>query len=256
MMLYSTAKPDCNTAGFRDPSVRALLGKATPTKPVIASGLINDNPRDKSPKPLPKNSPGVHVLKASAPTCLLPVPPTSTSRPIETTASCSSFSKNSYFEPMERLLKPFTALPSEGLSMINASPNSMSHFGVMRSAMSEETSVSRVPPLSGVTMPETVGSDNSSATNGSSVESVAGKNLLPAKPCAEIVSGGPKIMMRETVTTVKAALLSGAKMGCVNVCFSSETPFGLRGTARKNTRYNPQLDKHARTAVRAHARRS
>src|SRR6266849_3005171 len=63
MMLYSTAKPDCNTAGFRDPSVRALLGKATPTRPVIASGLSHGNPCGKSPKPLPKNSPGIHVLK-------------------------------------------------------------------------------------------------------------------------------------------------------------------------------------------------
>jgi hypothetical protein len=56
-------------------------------------------------------------------------------------------------------------------------------------------------------MMETVGSENSSATNGSSVESVAGKNLLPAKPCAEIVSGAYKIVVRETVTAVKAALL-------------------------------------------------
>src|SRR6476646_9210961 len=83
---------------------------------------------------------------------------------------------------MERLSKPFTALPCEGLSVMNVSPNSMSHFGVMRRAISEESSVSRVPPLSGVTMLETVGSENSSATNGSSVESVAGKNRAPAKP--------------------------------------------------------------------------
>src|SRR6266446_2059159 len=182
MMLYSTAKPDCNTAGFRDPSVRALLGKATPTRPVIASGLSHGNPCGKSPKPLPKNSPGVHVLKVSAPTCLLPVPPTSTPRPRDTTASRSSFSKNSYFEPTERLSKPFTVLPREGLSVVNVSPNSMSHFGVMRRAISEEISVSRVPPSSGVTMLETVGSENSSATNGSSVESVAGKKRAPAKP--------------------------------------------------------------------------
>src|ERR1700720_2028887 len=111
MRLYSTAKPNCNTAGFGDPSVLALLGMATPTRPVTANGLTKDNPCGKSPKPLPKNSPGVHVLKVSAPTSLLPVPPTSTARPRETTTSCSSFSKNSYFEPMERLLKPFIDLP-------------------------------------------------------------------------------------------------------------------------------------------------
>src|SRR6266478_3057308 len=224
MMLYSTAKPDCNTAGFRDPSVRALLGKATPTRPVIASGLSHGNPCGKSPKPLPKNSPGVHVLKLSAPTSLLPVPPTSTARPRETTASCSSFSKNSYFEPIERLLKPFVALPCEGLSMMNVSPNSMSHFDVIRKAMSEETSVSRVPPSSGVTMLETVGSEDSSATNGSSVESVAGKNLLPAKPWAEIVLGTSNIMMRETVTAVRAALLIGRRIRWQKLCFMCGTP--------------------------------
>src|SRR3954465_6531780 len=35
---------------------------------------------------------------------------------------------------------------------------------------------------------ETVGSDSSSATNGSSVASVAGKKRLPAKPCASAAS--------------------------------------------------------------------
>ncbi len=90
---------------------------------------------------------------------------------------------------MERLSKPFTVLSCEGLSVMNVSPNSMSHFGVMRRAISEEISVSRVPPPSGVTMLETVGSESSSATNGSSVVSVAGKNLLPAKPCAHTVVG-------------------------------------------------------------------
>src|SRR4029077_10601184 len=185
MMLYSIAKPVCNTAGFGDSSVRALIGSATPIRPVIASGLNHVNPCGKSPKPLPKNRPGVHVLKLSAPILLFPVPPTSTPRPKETTISCSSFSKNSYFEPMERLLKPFAALPCAGRSIMNVSPNSMSHFGVMRRATSEEISVSRVPPLSGVTMLETVGSESSSATNGSSVESVAGKKRAPAKPWAQ-----------------------------------------------------------------------
>jgi hypothetical protein len=38
-------------------------------------------------------------------------------------------------------------------------------------------------------MLETVGNESSSLTNGSSVVSVAGKNLLPAKPCAETLAG-------------------------------------------------------------------
>ena len=69
------------------------------------------------------------------------------------------------------------------------SPTSIPKFGVMRLAMSTATSVSRVPPSSSVTMLDTVGNESSSLTNGSSVESVAGKNLLPAKPCARAVVG-------------------------------------------------------------------
>jgi hypothetical protein len=38
-------------------------------------------------------------------------------------------------------------------------------------------------------MVETVGNESSSLTNGSSVVSVAGKNLLPAKPWAETLAG-------------------------------------------------------------------
>jgi hypothetical protein len=52
----------------------------------------------------------------------------------------------------------------------------------MRFAMSTEISVSRVPPSSGVLIVLTVGSESSSDTKGSSVESVAGKNRAPAKP--------------------------------------------------------------------------
>src|SRR5206468_8021782 len=64
----------------------------------------------------------------------------------------------------------------------------MPKSGVMRLAISTESSVSRVPPSSGVTMLETVGSESSSATNGSSVESDAGKKRLQAKPCERALS--------------------------------------------------------------------
>ena len=65
----------------------------------------------------------------------------------------------------------------------------MPKFGVMRLAISIQLQSLRVPPSSGVTMLETVGKESSSLTNGSSVESVAGKNLLPAKPCAQTALG-------------------------------------------------------------------
>src|SRR5712691_5614018 len=47
-------------------------------------------------------------------------------------------------------------------------------------------------PLAAVFVLETVGSDSSSATKGSSVASVAGKKRLPAKPCAKAVSAALK----------------------------------------------------------------
>src|SRR6266496_4879124 len=52
----------------------------------------------------------------------------------------------------------------------------------MRLEISTEISVWRVPPSSGASIVLTVGSESSSATKGSSVESVAGKNRAPAKP--------------------------------------------------------------------------
>src|SRR5262249_47204400 len=57
----------------------------------------------------------------------------------------------------------------------------------MRLVKSIDVSVSRAAgssPLAPVFLRDTVGSDSSSATNGSSVASVAGKKRLPAKPWA------------------------------------------------------------------------
>src|SRR6266576_3181684 len=54
--------------------VLALVGIATPMTPVIASGRSIDRPCGKSPRPLPKNSAGAHVLNVSASTRLFPVP--------------------------------------------------------------------------------------------------------------------------------------------------------------------------------------
>src|SRR5947209_11170853 len=55
---------------------------------------------------------------------------------------------------------------------------------VMRFENSAEISSSRLAGTSPVLKPEIVGSDNSSATQGSSVVSIAGKKRLPAKQCA------------------------------------------------------------------------
>ena len=61
----------------------------------------------------------------------------------------------------------------------------------MRFDTSAEKTVSRVAgasSLAGVLIVEIVGSDSSSATKGSSVVSVAGKNRFPAVPCAKAAS--------------------------------------------------------------------
>src|SRR5471030_2168082 len=58
----------------------------------------------------------------------------------------------------------------------------------MRLVTSTEVPVSSVAgesPLAAVFRRDTVGSESSSATNGSSVARVAGKNRLPANPCAK-----------------------------------------------------------------------
>src|SRR6266545_3627477 len=104
MKLYSTAKPYWNKLGWCSRSaslapacsfamnvrVLALVGIATSKTPVIANGRTNEKDCDRSPKPLPKNSDGVHVLKESTPTEREPLPPTATPTPIETIASCAS----------------------------------------------------------------------------------------------------------------------------------------------------------------------
>src|SRR5947207_2817664 len=184
----------------------ALVGMATPTSPVTASGFRNESSPGKSPTPLPKNTAGVHVVNVSAPTCLRPVPPTSTSAPNESRASFRCFFENSYFALSSRLPNPLTEPSRGGWRLVNVSPTSIPRFGVMRLAISTEISASRVPPSSGVTMLETVGSDSSSLTNGSSVESVAGKNLLPAKPCPQMVSGLTSITMNPAAIITTAAL--------------------------------------------------
>src|ERR1700681_528191 len=89
------------------------------------------------------------------------------------------------------LSKPRWVSPPSGRNCLYVAPKPTPRFSVMRFETSTEKSVSRVAgasPLAGVLMVEIVGNDNSSATNGSSVASVAGKNRFPAVPCAKATS--------------------------------------------------------------------
>ncbi len=86
-----------------------------------------------------------------------------------------------------RLSKPRCVSPPSGSSAMYVAPKPMPRFSVMRFDTSTAKPVSRVAgssPLAGILRLSIVGSDNSSATNGSSVASVAGKKRLPARPCA------------------------------------------------------------------------
>src|SRR5512146_1037642 len=72
--------------------------------------------------------------------------------------------------------------------------------------MSKPTSVSRVPSLArGLTV--TVGSDISSATNGSSVAIVAGKKRSPANPCAAAGRANGKTNSAPSVAAEKRILI-------------------------------------------------
>src|SRR6202171_3017810 len=89
------------------------------------------------------------------------------------------------------LSKPRWLTPSSGRNCLYVTPKPKPRFSVMRFDTSTEKSVSRVAdasPLAGVLIVEIVGSDSSSATNGSSVVSVAGKNRFPEVPCAKAAS--------------------------------------------------------------------
>src|SRR5690349_11447245 len=83
----------------------------------------------------------------------------------------------------------------------------------MRLVKSTEASVSRVAgssPFAPVFLLETVGSDSSSATNGSSVARVAGKKRLPAKPCAQTGPVAAKLA-QATISAQRAPLEVGAQ---------------------------------------------
>src|SRR5215510_2560522 len=74
----------------------------------------------------------------------------------------------------------------------------MAKLGVIRFEMSAANDVSRVDGSSAVANVrdvEMVGSDSSSATNGSSVAIVAGKNRFPANPWASTLAGIPDAAM-------------------------------------------------------------
>src|SRR5437870_1327795 len=153
---------------------RTRDGTAQPKAPVRASGLSSSRPSGRSPNPLPKNTEGVTVSNDSASTFLPPVPPTSQPTPTDSTVSCASLLKNWYFSESSRLSKPVTDFPPAGSIAFHVPPSESPRSGVRRLASSPLTSVSlrgSVSPVPGSLLWKTVGSESSSATNGSSTTS-------------------------------------------------------------------------------------
>src|SRR5256712_4575320 len=202
--LYSRAKPHVKKVGLNarststSPSAvdeivwfRTRDGTAQPKAPVRASGFSSSRRSGRSPNPLPKNTEGVTVSNDSASTFLPPVPPTSQPTPTDSTVSCASLLKNWYFSESSRLSKPVTDFPPAGSIAFHVPPSESPRSGVRRLASSPLTPVSlrgSVSPVPGSLLWKTVGSESSSATNGSSTASVAGKKRLPARPWARASS--------------------------------------------------------------------
>src|SRR2546428_1231314 len=206
---------------------RTRDGTAQPKAPVRASGLSSSRPSGRSPNPLPKNTEGVTVSNDSASTFLPPVPPTSQPTPTDSTVSCASLLKNWYFSESSRLSKPVTDFPPAGSIAFHVPPSESPRSGVRRLASSPLTSVSlrgSVSPVPGSLLWKTVGSESSSATNGSSTTSVAGKKRLPARPWAHAGS-----VPAATNTAASRETLSIVFMDSLREMWSSGSQLDARG---------------------------
>src|SRR5580700_1463746 len=118
------------------------------------------------------------------PELLAPVPPQSTIRPSSIANSCELSLSSWYCAVVSRLPKPAMVGPPGPRICDQTSPIEMPKSSVMRFETSAETSHSVAGGTSPVRDHDTVGSDSSSATHGSSMASVAGKKRAPTKQWA------------------------------------------------------------------------
>src|SRR5689334_12933111 len=105
----------------------------------------------------------------------------------------------------------------------------MPNFGVMRFAISADVEVCIVGGWSSVApsvLLVMVGSESSSATNGSSRVGVAGKNRLPAKPWAK--AGCQTARLAKSSPSPMAALGPNGKRDLQIISFSTEHTDGMR----------------------------
>ena len=118
-------------------------------------------------------------------------------------ASCSALMNSWYWVPVVRPWNPVWVLTPGVRIWAQLVLRVKSHLGVINIDRSLPMSNSREPSLC-VGSRVKVGSDISSATNGSSVRIVAGKKRSPAKPCANAVEFADKKM-----TAAATAALEG-----------------------------------------------
>ena len=118
------------------------------------------------------------------PELMAPVEPQSTIRPSSIANSCEPSLSSWYCAVVSRLSNPAMVGPPGPRICVQVSPIEMPKSSVMRFDSSPETSHSVAGGTSAVRDQETVGSDSSSATHGSSMASVAGKKRAPTKQWA------------------------------------------------------------------------
>src|SRR5215470_15109512 len=120
------------------------------------------------------------------------------------TSSSVALVRNWYLKVVSRFWNPLALGPPGGLRWVQVDPMETPKFSVMRFENSAEMSISRADGSSPFLKNEMVGSDSSSATQGSSTLRVAGKNRPPTKQCAKALDEGSNVVRAaETATRRK-----------------------------------------------------
>jgi hypothetical protein len=160
-------------------------------------------------------------------------------KPAESSSSCAAFLKYTYLRLTSMFSKPVNVLPPSGARMSHAPARDTPRFGDRRFENSPLRLVNLVAgdsPDAGSLMWKIVGKDSSSATNGSSVASVAGRNRSPIIPCASA----------DAVLPTSAARIHNDTAHCLTSMKTpmASSPTGMRaGTnARPSERWTVVLD--------------
>ena len=121
------------------------------------------------------------------------MPPHSTTSPSNIAISCVGSLSNWYWNAVSRLPKPaMVGLPGWRIC-VQPLPIEIPKSSVMRFEISPDISSSFAGGMSPVLDQDTVGNDISSATQGSSVASVAGRNRAPTKQWAKAADRGSEL---------------------------------------------------------------